>query len=160
MYTKSLLILSLAASVGLAGNALAVTKNNPVEHAEGKIEKQVEKSTAVKKQAKQYDKNKQAKYKDAKYKDGKKKDGDYKQAKYNKDTYNKEKQIKSKDQLKKAEYRQAKDKDGRVKSAAAGSDKSKEMRARSKDGKAIKEEVKASGDKVQGKKPWWKFWGE
>ncbi|MEQ8691233.1 MAG: hypothetical protein RIC89_10410 [Pseudomonadales bacterium] len=150
MYTKSLLILSLAASVGLAGNALAVTKNNPVEHAEGKIEKQVEKSTAVKKQVKQYDKNKQAKYKD----------GDSKKAKYNKEKYGKEKQTKSKDQLKKAEYRQAKDKDGRVKSAAAGSDKSKEMRARSKDGKAIKEGVKASGEKVQGKKPWWKFWGE
>lgn len=157
MYTKSLLILSFAASVGLAGNALAVTKNNPIEHAEGKIEQKVEKSTAVNKQAKQYDKNKQAKYKD-----GKKKDGDYKKAKdnkdtYGKDTYNKEKQIKSKEQLKKAEYR---DKEGRVKSAAAGSDKSKEMRARSEDSKAIKEEVKASGEKVQGKKPWWKFWGE
>lgn len=51
------------------------------------------------------------------------------------------------------------DRDGRE----AGNEKSREMRALSEERKAIKEEykadVEAGGERIKGKKPWWKFWG-
>ncbi len=44
--------------------------------------------------------------------------------------------------------------------AESGSQKSQEMRARQAESKAIKDDYKTSGEKVKGKKPWWKFWAE
>jgi hypothetical protein len=55
--------------------------------------------------------------------------------------------------------RERMDSDGRE----AGNEKSREMRTRSEERKAIKEEykadVEAGGERIKGKKPWWKFWG-
>lgn len=47
--------------------------------------------------------------------------------------------------------------------ADKGSEKAREMRARKEERRAIKEayksDVEAGGERVRGKKPWWKFWG-